>query len=114
VGRLLNDGLERTQRADLKLAGRSHRLTCVPVNDCVVCVLNCGADRDPDKWQLLTHREQEVLSLLAEGDETPAVAEKLEVSESTVRTHVEKMRSKLGVRTRAALVALGFRLGYLT
>ncbi len=114
VGRLLDDGLERTQRADLKLAGREHRLTCVPVDDTVVCVLNCGAEHDPDKWQLLTGREQDVLLLLAAGNETPAVAKELEVSESTVRTHVEKMRAKLGVRTRAALVALGFRFGYLS
>ncbi len=114
VGRLLSEGLDRTQRAELKLAGRTYCLTCVPLDDAVVCVLNCGAEEDPDKWQRLTAREQDVLSLLAAGDETPAVAKKLEVSESTVRTHVEKMRAKLGVRTRAALVALGFRFGYLS
>jgi DNA-binding CsgD family transcriptional regulator len=114
VGRLIGEGLERTQRADCQLAGREHRLTCVPVDDTVVCVLNRRAEDDPDKWQILTRREQEVLALLAEGDETPAVARKLEVRESTVRTHVEKMRSKFGVRTRAALVALGFRFGYLS
>ena len=114
VGRLLSEGLERTQRADLRLAGREHCLTCVPMDDVAVCVLNCGAERDPDQWQLLTTREQDVLSLLADGDETPAVAKKLNVSESTVRTHVEKMRAKLGVRTRAALVAVGFRFGYLS
>jgi len=114
VGRLLAAGLERTQRVELKLAGREYRLTCVPVDDTVVCVLNCSAEHDPDQWQTLTEREQDVLSLLAAGDETPAVAEKLEVSESTVRTHVENMRTKYGVRTRAALVALGFRFGYLS
>ena len=68
----------------------------------------------PPARQLLTDREQQVLTLLAAGDETPAVAEKLNVSASTVRTHVEKMRVKLGVRTRAALVAVGFRFGYLS
>jgi DNA-binding CsgD family transcriptional regulator len=115
VGRLLDAGLERTQLVDLKLAGREHRLTCVPVvDDLVVCVLNCGAVHDPDKFQTLTNREQDVLSLLAAGDETPAVAKKLEVSESTIRTHVENMRAKHGVKTRAALVALGFRFGYLS
>ena len=114
VGRLLARGLERTQRADIRLAGREHRLTCVPVDGAVVCVLNRGAEHHQEKWQLLTAREQDVLSLLAAGDETPAMAKKLSVSESTVRTHVEKMRVKLGVSTRAALVALGFRFGYLS
>ena len=114
VARLLAQGLERAQRADLKLAGRAHRLTCVPVDDTVVCVLNHGAEHEPNEFQRLTAREQDVLLLLADGNETPAVAKNLGVSESTVRTHVEKMRAKLGVRTRAALVALGFRFGYLS
>lgn len=35
-----------------------------------------------------------------------------EVSGSDWSPHLEKMRTKLGVSTRAALVALGFRLGY--
>ena len=113
VNRLLALGLENTQRVDVRLDGRDHRLTCIPVEDLVVCVLNRTAENDPEKWQRLTAREQTVLSLLALGDETPAVAKKLKISESTVRTHVEKMRSKRGVGTRAALVALGFRLGYL-
>ncbi len=113
VGRLLADGLERTQRTEIQIEGRRHRLTCVPVAEVAVCVLNCGTEYGPEKWQLLTPREQEVLALLAIGDETPAVAEKLNVSASTVRTHVEKMRTKFGVKTRAALVAQGFRLGYL-
>jgi DNA-binding CsgD family transcriptional regulator len=51
--------------------------------------------------------------LLAAGEITSSMAERLEIRESTVRTHVEKMRDKFGVSTRAALVALGFRLGYL-
>ena len=114
VGRLLTEGLEHTQRADLRLAGRDHRLTCIPMDDVAVCVLNRGAEHDPAQSQALTAREREVLTLLAAGNETPAVAEKLNVSESTVRTHVEKMRAKMGVSTRAALVALGFRLGYLS
>ncbi len=115
VRRLLDEGLERTQRVDLKLAGREHRLTCVPVgDDIVICVLNCGAVHEPDQFQALTSREQDVLSLLAAGDDTPAVAKKLKVSESTIRTHVENMRAKHGVKTRAALVALGFRFGYLS
>lgn len=54
-----------------------------------------------------------MLQLLAEGETTGSVAARLELGESTVRTHVEHMRTKLGASTRAALVALGFRLGYL-
>jgi DNA-binding CsgD family transcriptional regulator len=114
VERLLSRGPDCTRRTDVRLSGRRHDLTCIPVDDVVVCLLDRNAGQDPEKWRLLTSRERDVLSLLAEGLETAAVAKKLEVSESTVRSHVENMRAKLGVGTRAALVALGFRTGYLS
>jgi DNA-binding CsgD family transcriptional regulator len=114
VARLLARGPDRTCRRDIRLAGRRHHLTCIPMGDVVVCLLDRDAEQDPEKWQLLTSRECDVLSLLAAGLETAATAKQLGVSESTVRSHVENMRAKLGVGTRAALVALGFRLGYLS
>jgi DNA-binding CsgD family transcriptional regulator len=113
VSRLIAEGLNQTQHADIKLAGRRHHLTCIPVEDVAVCMLRAEGEQQPKKWELLTAREQEVLELLAAGETTSSAAERLNIGESTVRTHVEKMRDKLGVGTRAALVALGFRLGYL-
>ena len=113
VGALLNAGVEHSQHNRLKLAGERHHLTCIPVGELVVCMLSPGSDMPPKKWQLLTAREQEVLQLLSVGETTSSAAVSLGISESTVRTHVEKMRTKLGVGTRAALVALAFRLGYL-
>ncbi len=58
-------------------------------------------------------RVRELLRLLADGETSPSMARSLGVGESTVRTHVERMRDKWGVNTRAGLVALGFRLGFL-
>lgn len=55
--------------------------------------------------QLLTKREQEVVSLIALGYEGPDIAEKLFISCTTVKTHVRNAMQKLGVRTRAQLVA---------
>jgi NarL family two-component system response regulator LiaR len=56
----------------------------------------------------LTPRELEVLSLLAQGNENRDIAEKLVISEATVRTHVSNIISKLHLasRTQAALYAL--------
>jgi DNA-binding CsgD family transcriptional regulator len=54
-----------------------------------------------------------VLRVLSDGKTTAAIATELGLSTSTVRTHVEHMRAKLGVGTRAALVARGFDLGFL-
>ncbi len=64
-------------------------------------------------WPTLSSRERELLLLLADGETTASAADVLGIQESTVRTHVERMRSKLCVNTRAAVVAEGFRLGYL-
>ncbi len=113
VRALIQDGVERTRHTRVTLGGRRHHLTCVPIKDHALCILSAGASSPPEAWQLLTDREQQVLRLLADGETSPSMALQLGVSESTVRTHVERMRSKLGVNTRAGLVALGFRLGFL-
>jgi len=113
VADLLDSGMDRLQHCRPKLDGQRHILTCVPVDGAVVVVVNHGADQLPGKWQSLTAREREVLQLLAEGETTSGAAARLGLSQSTVRTHTERMREKLGVSTRAGLVAEGFRLGFL-
>jgi len=56
----------------------------------------------------LTPREVDVLRLVAQGMENPDMAEKLVISEATVRTHVSNIMSKLHLasRTQVALYAL--------
>ena len=56
----------------------------------------------------LTAREQEVLSLIADGMSNHQIAEKLTISEKTVKTHVSNVLSKLHLddRTQAAVYAL--------
>ena len=59
----------------------------------------------------LTTREQEILTLLAEGLAPHEIADRLVISTRTVGTHVEHVFRKLGVRTRAQAVAVAFREG---
>ncbi len=56
----------------------------------------------------LTEREQEVLQLIADGKNNREIAEKLVISEKTVKTHVSNILSKLNLddRTQAAIYAL--------
>ncbi len=114
VKELCAAGMEQSRHTRFKLAGRGHHLSCVPMDDFVVCMLNQGTGERPERQENLTPREQEVLESLARGENSPKAAERLGIRESTLRSHVEKMRIKLGVNTRAALVALGFRHGYLS
>lgn len=57
----------------------------------------------------LTAREREILTLLADGLNGQAIAERLFLSPETVRTHVRNATTKLGARTRVQAVALVVR-----
>ncbi len=61
--------------------------------------------------QPLTRREREVLSLLAQGMDTQAIARALFLSTATVRNHVQNLMRKLGAHTRAEAVARALKEG---
>jgi DNA-binding NarL/FixJ family response regulator len=67
--------------------------------------------RDSSDKPRLTPREAEVLDRLVAGDSIAAVAKKLYMSESTVKTHVSKVYEKLGAHNRASAVMSALRLG---
>jgi DNA-binding NarL/FixJ family response regulator len=62
----------------------------------------------PESPETLTERETEVLRVLARGLSNIEIAEKLSITEATVKTHVSSILAKLDLpsRTRAALYAL--------
>jgi DNA-binding NarL/FixJ family response regulator len=57
----------------------------------------------------LTSREFEVLTLLSDGLDQTAIAERLVISPKTVGTHIERILGKLGARSRAQAVAIAYR-----
>lgn len=59
----------------------------------------------------LTPREREVLGLIGEGLPNGAIAERLFVSEATVKTHINNLFAKLGIRDRAEAVRLAIQHG---
>jgi DNA-binding NarL/FixJ family response regulator len=71
-------------------------------------------DRDPDRGERLdslTVREREVLVQVAGGHSNDEIAERLEVSPLTVKTHVNRAMAKLGARDRAQLVVIAYESG---
>ena len=72
------------------------------------------ADRDParaERLGSLTVREREVLVQVAGGHSNDEIAERLEVSPLTVKTHVNRAMAKLGARDRAQLVVIAYETG---
>jgi DNA-binding NarL/FixJ family response regulator len=68
-----------------------------------------GADVSRFLPEHLTERETEILQLVADGLVTPDIAEKLEISPQTVKTHMRHILAKLQARSRANAVTIGFR-----
>lgn len=61
----------------------------------------------------ITRRELEILALIANGLSTREIAEKLFVSENTVKTHSSRLLDKLGARRRTQAVQRGKELGLI-
>lgn len=67
----------------------------------------------PHLAEPLTAKEIRILGLLAEGYSNSALAEKLFVSDSTVRTHLRNINGKLNAQSRTQAVAVARKLGII-
>ena len=69
--------------------------------------------RAPHDRPVMSERERETLTLIAEGFSAPQIGRTLHLSTATVKTHLQHIYEKLGVSERAAAVAEAMRRGLL-
>ncbi len=118
------EGDVEIQRA-LEAGARGYMLKSMPPKDLVEVIrqVHAGKKRIPPQLaaQLaehmsdedLTAREIEVLSEIAGGNRNRDIAEKLFITEETVKVHIKHIMEKLGASDRTQAVAIGLRRGII-
>ncbi|GAP68020.1 two component transcriptional regulator, LuxR family [Bacteroidales bacterium 6E] len=102
----------------LKNAGRSELLKGIEMamqnksfmsHEAALSLRKTGDDNQP----VLTHREKEVLQLIASGLTNQEIADRLFIGNTTVETHRKNLLQKFGARNVAALVNLATKNGFI-
>jgi len=76
-------------------------------------ITGSGGDSEEDQaFAALSQREREILGWISEGLSNAEIAERLSISEKTVRNHVSKVFDKLGVWTRAQAIVFARDRGF--
>lgn len=81
----------------IEIDGRRYRVIAEPRR-------TADAGGDPDPTRVLTGREIEIVRLVCHGHVNKRIADRLRISEYTVKTYLKQIFIKLGVRSRAAMV----------
>ncbi|MEV6523817.1 response regulator transcription factor [Longispora sp. NPDC051575] len=115
-GFLLKDTPPERLLAAISVVGSGDMLFAPSVTCRLIEAYTRRPDRVPVAPELdtLTSREVEVLGLVGRGLSNAEIAERLVVSEATVKTHLNRTMTKLGVSSRAQTVVLAYESGLVT
>jgi DNA-binding CsgD family transcriptional regulator len=104
VAELANELMRRAREAALPPIDEATRVLLDVESDGLRCILVRAPER-PRDTPLLSPREQEIARMVARGLPNKTIAAVLEISSWTVGTYLRRIFAKLGVTSRAAMVA---------
>jgi DNA-binding NarL/FixJ family response regulator len=114
TGYLLKDAPRQELIRAVRAAHAGQSVLAPSVASTLVGLVGSGnAGRPADGGEVLSPRELEVLTMVADGATNQVAARRLLVSETTVKTHLLHIYTKLGVRDRAAAVAAAYQRGLI-
>ncbi|MFF4904963.1 response regulator [Streptomyces sp. NPDC001260] len=100
--------------AAVRTVARGEGLIAPAVTRRLIAAFAAGPVREPRDAAVLdslTRREREVLSCLGEGLSNAGIADRLDMAEATVKTHVSRLLGKLELRSRVQAAVLAQELG---
>jgi DNA-binding NarL/FixJ family response regulator len=113
-GFLLKDASAQEFLAAIRVVAAGDALLAPSVTRRLIAEFARQAPRErPDSLQLLTERETEVLRLVARGLSNADISAALVVAEQTVKSHVSRILTKLGLRNRAHAVVVAYETGLI-
>jgi DNA-binding CsgD family transcriptional regulator len=93
--------------------GRKIRMSIADANSADRSERTVGPDEGREAIESLSTRETQIFLLAAEGLSNKAIAETASIEESTVKTHLNSISTKLGLTSRTQLVAYAYQTGIL-
>jgi DNA-binding NarL/FixJ family response regulator len=104
----------RMAEASIDIAGEFESVAAADASDVEFDAVVTRRRRVDEPVESLTAREVQVLELLAEGLPNKAIAERLSISDQTVKFHVSSISGKLGAANRTDAVRRAVRRGLVT
>jgi len=110
-GYLLKDSGTVELEIALRAVARGETYLSPAVSKVVIADYLQRTSEEPTELDLITPRQREILSLIAQGHSTKAIARSLGISTKTVETHRTQLMDRLGIHDIANLVRLAIRVG---
>lgn len=113
AGFLLKDTGPEALREAVRIVAGGEALLSPTVTRRVMQAAAAAARPSPERLEVLTEREREILVEVGAARSNTEIAARLHISPATVRTHVGRLLGKLDARDRAQLVMIAYETGVI-